>query len=148
MLHKMHPKQFGATLLELMMILAIIALLTLTFAVNAPERKVAERWDHMQTEIESLKLAITDCLSASMGSPSECDQPEKIQQHTGFVVKTLVDGAAIVIVSQTAAIAVTIDKKEGDCAILVSPTIEGNFVKWKQNSTGQNCNNVARSRGA
>lgn len=144
MLPQKFKSQVGATLLEVNMVIAIVGLLGFTYVNSAPDRLVSSQWTEMQTEVDQVKLAIGACVLASAGITGECDDPAKVYAHTGYAIRPEFHGHTLAIQPDSAALMVTIAKKDGDCAVIVTPMVKDAHAHWVQKLIGKNCEHISR----
>ena len=72
-----HPRQ-GFSLIELMIVIAIIAVLSAVAVPRYQDYVTRARWSVNLSQLEPLKLAIAECLQQEGGLPGACDTATKL----------------------------------------------------------------------
>ena len=135
--------QKGFTLIELMIVVAIIGILAAIAIPQYQNYVTRSKWTENNTVIAPLKLAIGECLQANQGTKTSCDTLPKLTAETGYgSLPTPKYGAAenpVVITEKTAAIVVTGATTVGSCVVTWTPTVDDNSVQWVGITSGKDC---------
>lgn len=134
-----HSMQKGFTLIELMIVVAIIGILAAIAIPQYQDYVTRARWAENNTSIAPLKLAIGECLQTNSGALTACDSIEDLTAATGYPSLPTPANGAITLTASTAAIVVTGNAAVGSCIVTWSPTVNANAVAWAGATTGTGC---------
>ncbi len=128
--------QQGFTLIELMIVVAIIGILA-AIAVPAYQDYVTRaKFATMITAIDSLKLAISECLQNNAGAAGSCNTSAQLGGIT-FPTAATMKYSGAVTVDATAGINFTGTAVVNSATFILTPTLPANasVVTWTQTGT-------------
>lgn len=123
-------KQRGFTLIELMIVVAIIGVLASIAIPAYKDYVIRTRWAKTIAGLRGLKLAVENCLSDKNADFNECDaldplNKEKISAY-GITQYAAANGdfSSIDLMPNTAAIKITGDKPLANCILYITPAFD------------------------
>jgi type IV pilus assembly protein PilA len=134
--------QQGFTLIELMIVVAIIGILA-AIAIPAYQDYITRaKWAENNIIIAPVKMAIAECLQNNAAIITSCDELTELTAQAGLVSLPAASGslATVTITTATAAIVVTGTSAVGTCVVTWTPSVaDPTKISWTGVTTGANC---------
>lgn len=150
----MKRAQQGFTLIELMIVVAIIGILAAIAIPQYQDYITRSKWQDAISQIESTKTITAECIQNSAGDPTQCDTDAKLQTVTGNTTFTMPTSASAghVTVARgtftagsggtggTAVFTLTGDAQLASCTVTATGTVTASNITWGYATSGTGCN--------
>ncbi len=130
--------QQGFSLIELMIVIAIIAVLSAVAVPQYQDYMTRAKWTVNLTELESVKLAITDCLHAESGQINACDSAEELGFGGALMVPSHASSLTISSTAERINLALIGSASAANCRVDVAANIINGAITWSSTNTLNN----------
>jgi type IV pilus assembly protein PilA len=131
--------QKGFTLIELMIVVAIIGILAAVALPAYQDYTTRAKWAENNSGVATVKTAIAECLNANAGALASCDTLAKLTTASGYSALPTLANGTVTITASTAAIVVTGNASVGSCVVTWTPTVSSSSVTWAGVTSGTDC---------
>ncbi len=144
----MRNLQKGFTLIELMIVVAIIGILAAIAIPQYQDYITRAKWQDNLSRVQTFKTAIAECLQNNAGTSAECDTEAEVISATNVASITGVSSPTLASVAFAAnALTITGTAAVGSCVVTISPATSGSSVTWSYANAGTNCNKAKTGVG-
>jgi type IV pilus assembly protein PilA len=136
----MRNMQKGFTLIELMIVVAIIGILAAIAIPQYQDYITRAKWQDNISRVQSYKTAIAECLQNNNGFITLCDTTDKISATTGAVPPPAGGNlSAFTQTGTTGALVLTGTASVGECVVTITPSAGTTSVTWGYTNSGTGC---------
>ena len=132
----MRKVQQGFTLIELMIVVAIIGILA-AIAIPAYQDYVTRaKWSDNLSSVASLKLAIAECSNDNNNTLTACDSYNELGPYRGgSTTAPAAKFGTVTVATNTAAIVIAGSVPAGSCGVTLTPTVADGNMQWVASNT-------------
>ena len=133
--------QKGFTLIELMIVVAIIGILAAIAIPQYQNYVTRSKWQDNIARTATTKLAIAECAQNSNGDLTLCDTAAELTSAVGYPGLPAAGGnlSSVTLTGTTAAMVITGTAAVGSCVVTATPTVTSSAVTWAYVTSGAGC---------
>jgi type IV pilus assembly protein PilA len=134
----MKQVQKGFTLIELMIVVAIIGILAAIAIPAYSDYVTRSKWSDTISSVASLKTAIGECLDNNSGNAAVCNEvtDAELGQYGAEALQASKYLTAAPTLTASAGISMVGGAELGNCTFVLTPSDKGNFTAWTPVTAG------------
>lgn len=150
---QLNRPQQGFTLIELMIVVAIIGILAAVAIPAYQDYVTRAKWQDAITALESTKLQTAECIQNMAGNPTSCDTDAELNTANGgtFAMPTSAANGTVTIargaswtagtggIGGTAIYTLTGTAPMGSCVVTATGTVGSANLNWAYVNSGTGC---------
>ena len=132
--------QRGFTLIELMIVVAIIGIIVAIALPLYHDYLTRSRWQDNIAAVQSYRTSLGACLQVSGGDLTQCDAPQKVLSDYPLIDRVLptIKYGSVGQTTGSAALVLTGDTSAGNSVVTMTPLVSADQIRWTF-TTGSGC---------